>query len=266
MGLIRKFILYTFILYLFSMLFFYFFQEKFIFQNEILASNYSFSFQQEFEEINLATKDNNTINGILFKSNKPKGVLLYFHGNKGNLVRWGDIASYFTKFNYDVLVMDYRSYGKSTGKFNEAQMYNDAQTCYDFLKTKYDEANISIYGRSLGGTFAIKTASQNNPKQLILEAPFFNILDVVKYHYPFLPFKFLMKYRFRSDIYMTDVKCKTTIFHGTIDKVVPISSSKKLWSKSKIDQTTFVTIPNGTHHDLFNFSIYQKTIENLLIN
>lgn len=243
--------------------FFYLFQEKFIFQNEVLAADYDFSFKENFEEINLKTKDNNTINAILFKTKRPKGVLLYFHGNRGNLVRWGEIASFFTKFNYDVFVMDYRSYGKSTGAFNEIQMYSDAQICYAFLKTKYAENNISIYGRSLGCTFAIKTASKNQPKQLILEAPFYNLLDVVKYHYPLLPFKFLLKYHFNSSQYIADVNCKTTIFHGTKDKVVPLSSGKKLFNKSRKNQTTFVSLENGTHHDLFNFSIYQETIANL---
>jgi len=266
MRLFIKILLTALILYLFSMSFFYFFQERFIFQNEKLESNYSFSFPQNFEEINLRTQDNNTINALLFKTNDPKGVLLYFHGNKGNLVRWGEITSFFTKFNYDVFVMDYRSYGKSTGAFNEKRMYNDAQICYDYLTTKYAEDEISIYGRSLGCTFAIKTAELNKPKQLILEAPFYNLRDVVKYHYPILPFKFLLKYKFNSADFILKVHCKTTIFHGTKDDVVPFSSGLKLFQKSNDQQTSFITVENGTHHDLFDFTIYQETITKLLKN
>lgn len=266
MRIVRKIIFAFLTLYLLSMGIFYFFQEKFIFQNEKLPSNYNFSFQHNFEEINLKTADQNTINAILFKTKNPKGVLLYFHGNKGNLVRWGKITSFFTKFNYDVFVMDYRSYGKSTGSFNENQMYNDAQICYRYLKTKYDEENISVYGRSLGCTFAIKTAALNKPRQLILESPFYNLLDAVKYHYPLLPFKFLLKYRFESDKYISEIKCKTTIFHGTKDKVVPISSANKLWEKSNVAQNKFVTIKNGTHHNLISFDKYQSEIAELLKN
>ena len=245
---------------------FYFFQERFIFQPEKLESNYSFSFQQNFEEINLKTGDNNNINALLFKTKNPKGVILYFHGNKGNLVRWGEITSYFTKFNYDVFVMDYRSYGKSTGKFNENLMYNDAQICYDYLKEIYTEYKITIYGRSLGCAFAIKTAALNQPKQLVLEAPFFNLKDVTKYHYPFLPFKFLLRYKFNSDMFISKVYCNTTIFHGTKDKVVPFSSGKKLFEKSNKKQTSFVTIENGTHHNLVEFEKYQEIISRLLSN
>ncbi len=266
MRLYPKIILITIIIYLFSMLFFNLFQEKFIFQNVKLDSNYSFSFEQNFEEITLNTNNNSEINALLFKAENPKGVLLYFHGNKGNLVRWGKIASYFTKYNLDVFVIDYRSYGKSKGKFDEKSMYKDAQICYDYLKGRYSENEISIYGRSLGCTFAVRTAAKNNPKQLILESPFYNLKDVAKYHYPFLPFKFLLKYKFNTNTYISEVLCKTTIFHGTKDKVVPLSSGKKIYERSNLPQTSFFAIEGGTHHNLFDFSVYQDEISVLFKN
>ncbi len=260
MRLFFKTILIFLILYLFSMAFFYFFQERLIFQNEKLAPDYKFSFEQKFEEINLQTADNNTINALLFKADNPKGVLLYFHGNRGSLVRWGEISSYFTRFDLDIFVMDYRSYGKSTGEFNENQMYNDAQICYNYLKEKYPENSISIYGRSLGCTFAVRTAVNNNPKQLILEAPFYNLTDAVRYHYPLLPFKFLLKYKFNTNEYIARIPCKTTIFHGTKDDVVPFSSGKKLFNSSNLSQTSLIKIEEGTHHNLFEFSKYQNKL------
>ncbi len=263
---VPKIILITLIIYLFSMLFFNLFQEKFIFQNVKLDSDYSFSFEQSFEEITVNTKNNSEINAILFKAEKPKGILLYFHGNKGNLVRWGKIASYFTKYDLDVFVMDYRSYGKSKGEFDEESMYKDAQACYNYLKSRYSENEISIYGRSLGCTFAVRTATLNKPKQLILESPFYNLKDVAKYHYPFLPFKFLLRYKFNTNEYISSVPCKITIFHGTTDKVVPLSSGKKLYERSNLHQTSFFAIEGGTHHNLFDFSVYQDEISALFKN
>ncbi len=264
MKLFRKILVTIISLYFISMALFYFFQEKFIFQNEKLELSHQFTFQRNFEEINLKTSDGNNLNALLFKSKNPKGVILYFHGNKDNLERWGTIASKFVEFDRDVFVVDYRSYGKSTGDFKENLMYDDAQICYNYLKEKYPENKITIYGRSLGCTFAIKTASLNKPNQLILEAPFFNLIDVVKYHYPFLPFKFLLNYQFKSDQYIHNVTCKTTIFHGIKDKVVPISSGEKLFAKSNSVTTSFITIEKGTHHNLSDYSIYQKIISDLL--
>lgn len=258
-----KIILVLIIIYILAILILFFLQEKIVFHNVKLPTSYVFSFQQKFEEVHLNTTDKKVLNALHFKVENPKGVLLYFHGNAGNLDRWGTITSYFTKFNYDVFVVDYRSYGKSTGDFDEKRMYEDAQLCYDYLKERYSENEISLYGRSLGCTFAIKVASQNKPKQLILEAPFYNLKNVAKYHYPYVPYGLLLKYKFNSDIYIKNVTCKTTIFHGTNDKVIPIKSSEKLMKLAN-NKTTYIAVKDGTHHNLFNFKNYQKTITEIL--
>ncbi len=251
------------IIYLLAILILFLLQDKIVFHNVKLPQNHTFRLPQKFDEVNLNTIDKKVLNALHFKVENPKGVLLYFHGNAGNLDRWGKITGYFTKFDYDVFVVDYRSYGKSTGDFNEKRMYEDAQLCYDYLKEKYSEDRISIYGRSLGCTFAIKVASQNKPKQLILEAPFYNLKNVAKYHYPYVPYGFLLKYKFTSNKYIKNVTCKITIFHGTKDKVIPIKSSKKLASNAN-NKTKYIVIENGTHHNLFDFENYQTTIAKIL--
>ncbi|MEE9349522.1 MAG: alpha/beta hydrolase [Flavobacteriaceae bacterium] len=252
------------IIYVISAIILYFLQEKIIFQGIKLPNDYAYKFDKNFEEVNLKTADNFTLNALHFKVKNPKGVILYFHGNRGNLARWGEISSYFTQYNYDVFVMDYRKYGKSTGPFNETQMYNDAQICYEHIKKFYPEDKITIYGRSLGCTFAIKTAANNTPKQLILEAPFYSLTDVASYHYPLMPFKLLMKYKFESNLYLKNVTCKTTIFHGTNDGVVPFDSGKKLYESAIKKYTAFVEIPDGRHNDLIQFEIYKRGVIELL--
>lgn len=263
MKMILKILIVVIILYLISTISLYLLQEKLIFLNKRLDANYKYTFTENFEELYLKTEDNQSINALLFKANNPKGVILYFHGNKGNLTRWGKIASEFTKYNHDILVMDYRSYGKSTGKFNENMMYKDAVLCYDYLKERYGEDKISVYGRSLGTTFATKVASIRNPQQLILEAPFCNLQNVIDYHYPLLTQDFLLKYKFRTDSLIGMVKCPTTIFHGTEDRVIPIASSKKLFEKLQKNNTNYIEIEKGTHHNLKEFKEYINTISML---
>jgi len=250
--------------YLISVLGLYLFQEKFIFKNVKLDKDYIFSFKQDFEEIDLKTDDGHTINSLLFKVKDPKGVILFFHGNRGCLKRWGNIVSMYEKYNYDVFVIDYRSYGKSTGKFNEKMMYKDAVQCYDFIKERYGEENIVIYGRSLGTTFATKTASSRNPRLLILEAPFYNIRDIINYHYPLLTTDFLLKYKFRTDKYIPNVRSKVVIFHGKKDRLIPISSSKKLKEKINKKKLLYITCPTGTHDNLTEFDEYNNTMRKLL--
>jgi pimeloyl-ACP methyl ester carboxylesterase len=91
----------------------YFSQEKLIFLNgNRLDKNYTYKFSHDFEELFLKTEDGNHINALHFKLEKPKGVVLFCHGNSGNLDKWGANVSFFLDFNYEVLVFDYRNYGK----------------------------------------------------------------------------------------------------------------------------------------------------------
>ena len=244
----------------------YVFQERFIFQSVKLKQDYSFKFVKTFKEINLTTVDKAQLNGLYFKVKNPQGVILYFHGNKDNLVRWGGIASNLTDYNYNVLVVDYRGYGKSTGKRSEAKLYQDAQLWYNYLKARFKEAAITIYGRSLGTTFATYVASKNNPQQLILEAPFNKLSSPPKQWFRVAPYDLLLRYKFNSDIYIKSVRCPITIFHGTKDKVIPINIGRKLFKVAPKNLTEFITVKNATHHNINNFNIYKEKINSLLEN
>ena len=142
-------------------------QEKFIFLPTQLPEEYSYSFDNEFEEFFLTNPDGARLNALHFKTNKPKGVILYFHGNAGDLSRWGEIANRFLDFEYDVIVMDYRGYGKSTGKRSESSLFEDAQLFYEHTAKLFSKDDIVVYGRSLGCSIATHVASQNEIKKSI---------------------------------------------------------------------------------------------------
>ena len=260
----KKTIIILTILYISILIGFYFFQENIIFRPEKSSENFIYTFDKNFEEIDIEVTDKASINAIHFRVEKPKGVVLYFHGNKGNLNRWGNIVLPFTNYNYDVFVMDYRGYGKSTGKRTEDLMYSDAQSCYDYISKLYDEKNIVVYGRSLGGTFATFVASQNNPKQLILEATFYSMTEVIKNKLPILPYSELLKFKFETDKFIGHVKVPTVIFHGNKDRLVSIDLGIKLFEKSNKKNTEFIEIDGATHHNIGEFPLYKKTLENIL--
>ena len=122
--------------------FLFFFQEKILFVPSVLPQDYKYEFAHNFEELFLNTDEKAVVNALHFKVENPKGVVLYFHGNAGDLSRWGKTTEYFADKDYDVLVMDYRTFGKSTGALSEPALYSDAQFCYDYLKDRYSEAKI----------------------------------------------------------------------------------------------------------------------------
>jgi len=242
----------------------YFFQEKIIFRPTVLNQSYVFKFSNPFEELFLKTDDNATINAIHFKVENPKGVILYFHGNAGDLSRWGNITEYFVDKKYDVLVMDYRTYGKSTGTLSEHALYSDAQVCYDYLKERYTEDEITIYGRSLGTGIATYIASTNDPKQLILETPYYSIVDVAKFRFPFFSVEQMLHYKLPTFEFIRNVKCNITLIHGTDDYVVPFKSGEKLFKVAPKNLTTFLAIKKGSHNNLIKFDAYHQKIGEIL--
>lgn len=240
------------------------FQEKLIFRPTFLPQNHVFEFKYPFEELFLKPEKDAIINAIHFKVENAKGLILYFHGNAGDLQRWGNITEHLVAKNYDVFVIDYRTYGKSTGTLSEQALYNDAQFCYDYLKKTYNEKDIIIYGRSLGTGLSTYVASKNNPKQLILEAPYYSIADVAQYRFPVFPVKRILKYQLLSYQYIPKVDCPITIFHGTDDYIVPYKSGQKLFEVAPQSLSTFITIDNGGHNNLEGFETYHKGIEKIL--
>lgn len=242
----------------------YLLEEKLIFLPTTLEQDYTFQFTYPFEEVFLETDSETVINAIHFKVEQPKGVILYFHGNAGDLSRWGLVAEYFVDLEYDVFVMDYRTYGKSIGPLSENALFYDAQFCYDYLKERYTESDITLYGRSLGTGMATYLASENKPKQLLLETPYYSIVDVAKNRFPLFPVEKLMSYSFPSYTFIVNVVCPVLIIHGTDDTVVPLTSGKKLYDAINTQKSIFIEIADADHNNLIDFPEYHLAIKKQL--
>ncbi len=242
----------------------YFFQENLIFLPTILSQEHSFEMEFPFEEITLNSSDGAKLNGLHFKVENSKGVILYYHGNAGNLQQWGRLTAFFMEMDYSVIVMDYRGYGKSSGKKSMEKLYADAQLWYDYTEEHYPKNEITVYGRSLGTTFATYVASQNHAKNLVLESPFYSMEELAKSKFPILPIKLLLHYKFPTYQYINQVNCPITFYHGTKDEVVDYQQGKRLFNSIEKENKTLVTIPKGGHNDLVSFKEYSNTIEEVL--
>ncbi|MEI9807864.1 MAG: alpha/beta fold hydrolase [Bacteroidota bacterium] len=129
---------------------------------------------------------------------------------------WAKYSKDFYRYNYDVVLVDYRGFGKSTGKAPVIKdMLRDMQYVYTCLLEKYPEQHIIVYGRSIGSGFATKIASDNKPRYLILDAPYYSFLKVVERFLPILPVKYVLRYHLRADKWIPHVNCHTYIIHGT---------------------------------------------------
>lgn len=241
----------------------YYFQESIIFHPEVLPFQHRFRFEGVFEERNFVLEKKVVIHALHFKVENPKGLIYHCHGNSGSMKNWGESATDFTQHGYDVLMYDYRSYGKSTGKIKtERMLYRDARKIYDILLKEYDESKVVIYGISLGTGIAAKVASKNNPRLLVLETPYYNFYHVARFHYPYLPNSVLLKYSFNTYRFLRKVTCPVWLLHGTNDPTIPYENSKMLAEISPDIQ--LISFPGGLHNNLNTFPDYASKMQTIL--
>lgn len=262
-NIIAKFFLPLLIIYFLIIGLMYLFQEKIIFLPEKLEKDYEFTFQAPFEEIYIPAMDGDSLHGILFKAKSSKGLIFFLHGNAGSLRRWGNIAEAYTNLNYDIFMLDYRGYGKSEGLISsEEQFYDDVQRVFNVITEKYPQDKIIILGFSIGTGPAAKLASENEVRLLILQAPYYSLIDMMEQYYPIIP-TVVLKYPFETNKHLEKVDEPVVIFHGDGDKVINYNASLKLKEHFKPGDT-LITLPGQGHNGFTQNKTYQKALQNIL--
>ena len=242
----------------------YLLQEKILFHPVPLEAAYHYKFSNPYKEINLPVNDEKNLSIIQFTvaDSICKGVVLYFHGNKKNIERYAPYANNFTRNNYEVWMMDYPGFGKSTGKRSEEIMYEDAATLYQMARAKFSKDSIIIYGKSLGTGIATQLASTRDCKQVILETPYYSI-DALLRRYAFIyPVSRMAKYHFPNYQYLKKIEAPVTLFHGTKDAIIPYQHSAKLVKENVT--VKLVTIEKGEHNNLNESPVFLQQLDSLL--
>jgi len=242
----------------------YFAQEKFLFKPEKLPSDFEFKYpNQKATEYNLELDEGVNISAVHFSVDNPKGVVMYLKGNSRSIKGWGKFAIDFTRLHYDVVMVDYRGFGKSTGRRTERAIKDDLQKVYNRIKSRVDQKYIVIYGRSMGSGFATKLASTNNPRMLILESPYYSMMRIAKRYIPFMPISIAMRFPIRTYKWIQYVNCPIKIIHGTSDRLVPFSNAIEL-TKIRQKYARLYPIVGAGHNDLHTFEDYHRIMEEIL--
>lgn len=243
----------------------FFLQDLFLFHPVKLDRKYRYQFSFPFEEVDIPFNKTDTVNMLKFypADTLRRGVVIYFHGNKGNSNRYAKFAANFTKVGYEVWMEDYPGFGKSIGNRNEKILYEQAKKIYAMAAIKFNKDQIVLFGKSFGTGIAAYLASVKECKQLILETPYYSIPDLFACYAPVYPTTSMATYKIPSFKYLQEVKVPITIFHGTDDGVIPYRCAQKLKMVLKpTDQ--FITIENGTHHNLNDFLLFHQKLDSLL--
>lgn len=254
----------------------YYAQDKLLLHPVAVDRNTRYDFGQPFTEVNLNYDNETNINIIQFKAvdspaqassqivdSRPKGVVLYFHGNKKNIGWYAHYATDFTRQGYEVWMMDYPGYGKSTGKFTEKNVYAYALLCYKLARSRWKQDQIIIYGKSLGTCIAAQLASLRDCRRLILECPYYSMLSLFRHYLPVYPVGTMLHYHFPTNEYLPSVTAPITIFHGTDDGLIPYSNAARLKSLLKTGDE-FITIEGGSHNDLHDFPLFRQKLDSVL--
>ncbi|WP_210412501.1 alpha/beta hydrolase [Leptospira yasudae] len=244
-------------------------QDKLVFFPEKLPDDFTFHFPEASQEIKLRTQDGETSYALYFeaKKNDPQKTILFFHGNAGSLRTWGGIYEDFLPLGWNILVTDYRGYGKNTGTISESSMNEDAELWLRYLleERKIPRTSLIIYGRSIGTGVACDLVSKNPDLPLFLETPFTDLPSLAKNYYPFLK-PWMLRFQFKNLEKLESVRSKIRIFHGTEDEIIPYSNSEIIFKKLKEQNRDVLlyTIPQGSHNDLTVFPEYHQALKKSL--
>ena len=205
------------------------------------------------EEVWFTAADGMKLNGWFLHASKQSsiGTVLYSHGNGGNLTAVRGVAQDLVKHGLDVLIYDYRGYGRSEGSIpSDAELYADGDAAYDFLTQQrgVKPEKLAIYGLSLGTTVSTDVASRRPCGALVLEAPLSSASDMASEVLPILPrsLHWLGKNRFESARKISSVKCPVLITHGEADEMIPTAQGRKVFAAAH-EPKKLIIVPHGKH-------------------
>lgn len=245
-------------------LFFYWKQESFLFHPRSTALDFQYDFPYPYEERWFDTPNGGRIHGLKFKAEKSKGLVFYLHGNAGSLRDWGWVYMDFVSRGYDLVIIDYRTYGKSKGQLSEFNLIQDALFVYDVISESYPVDQRIIFGRSIGTGIAVQLAAQRQAKALILETPYYSIKDIISRFSSIYPLDLMLRYPLKSYQYINLINYPKYIIHGDADQVVPYRSGLNLFESDTSGLIEFVSVPGGQHNDLSNYQEFNYLLNQVL--
>ncbi len=205
----------------------------------------------QYEEVEFTAEDGVGLHDWFVPAAEAKASLLFFHGNAGNISHRLESIAIFNSLGLDVFIFDYRGYGQSQGKTSEEGTYRDAEAAWSYLTETRGVAadGIIVFGRSLGSSIAAWIASRRDPAGLIVESGFSSVPSMAQRLYPFLPVRWLAKFRYDTAGYVSSLSCPLLVVHSKHDEIIPYAEGRAVYDAAPADKR-FLEIRGG-HNDGF---------------
>ncbi|MFN2373234.1 MAG: alpha/beta hydrolase [Cyclonatronaceae bacterium] len=209
----------------------YIFQGKLIFYPTRILVYHPDAAGLDYEDVWLQTSDGERLHAWFVPRENSRGTVLFFHGNAGNISGRIESIRQFHQLGLDVFIVDYRGYGKSTGRPNEKGLYTDALAAYDYLTQELGipADSLIIFGRSLGGSVAAYLASERPAAGLALESTFTSVPDVASGYYPVYPVGLLTRYKLPTIAYLQKFDGPVLIAHSPDDELISYRFGRELY-------------------------------------
>lgn len=250
-------------------LYLYVFQERFVYFPELPSRQVTATpadIGLAFEAVRLGTADGETLAGWYIPAPAARGTLLYLHGNGGNIGHRLDPIAVFHRLGLNILIIDYRGYGDSSGKPSEEGTYQDALAAWDYLtqEKRHMPDRIVLFGESLGGSIAARLAARQTPAGLVIYASFTSVPELAQALYPIFPASRLARYRYDTRAALGSVNCPLLILHSPEDEIIPFSHGQALLAAAR-EPKRLVELRGG-HNDalLLGREVYARAVGEFL--
>jgi pimeloyl-ACP methyl ester carboxylesterase len=221
-------------------------QEALLFVPERLAPGHRFTVPGVVERT--VEVEGATLSALHFRQPDAKGLVFFLHGNGGSLQGWLTSTEFYRRTGFDLFMIDYRGYGKSTGRIaSEAQLHADVRAAWEHIAPEYAGRKLVLYGRSLGTGLAARLATEVTADLLVLVSPYSSLRDAARDHYSWVP-SAVLRYPMRTDEWLRRVAMPVMMLHGDRDPVIGIEHSVRL--RAIKPSAELVRLPGTGHNDV----------------
>ncbi len=232
-------------------------QEKLLFSPTVLPPTHRLALAPDVHEVAIDVPGAR-LSALHLRLPDPKGVVFFLHGNAGSLATWFVNPEYYRRVNFDLFMIDYRGYGKSSGQIeSESQLRADVRAAWATVATQYAGRKVVIYGRSLGSGLAAGLAAElstgHTPDLTVLVSPYRSMAALAAEHYAWVP-QLVLRYPMRTDVLIGSIRSPLLLIHGERDPLIAPSHSEAL--KALAPQATVLRVPGAAHNDLQDYDVY----------
>lgn len=236
-------------------------QERLLFLPQPLPAAHRFALGDDVHELQIEVPGAR-LSALHLRLPAPRGLVFFLHGNAGNLDTWFVNADFYRRAGYDLFMLDYRGYGKSSGRIDsEAQLRADVRAAWEQVAPRYQGLRRVIYGRSLGTALASGLAAEVRPELTVLVSPYASMAALMRLHYPWVPGR-LLRYPLDTAADVARTKGPVLLLHGEQDALIPPQQAEQLLAHAP--QARLQRIAGAGHNDLQNFEAYLQAMREAL--